>query len=82
MGARVLIAQLRRSYGYETVRQRGSHIRIRTVQNGEHSVSVPNHNPIRTGTLAGILADVAEHFGVDEDAVLEAISGRSKRSGR
>ena len=73
LSARELIGALGRVYGYEIVRQRGSHIRIRTEQKGRHSVTVPNHNPVQTGTLAGILTDVAEHFGVDEDEVLSRI---------
>jgi predicted RNA binding protein YcfA (HicA-like mRNA interferase family) len=50
-----------RSLGYEMDRQRGSHIRITTQQGGEHHEVVPNHNPIRPGTLSSILKSVATH---------------------
>ena len=41
-----LQASLRR-LGYETVRQRGSHVRITTQVNGEHHEVIPLHTPIR-----------------------------------
>lgn len=75
VGALKLIKLLGREFGYQLVRQRGSHLRLRTDQGGRHSITVPNHDPVRTGTLAGILADVAEHFGVDEKEVLSRIRG-------
>ena len=40
-------------------RETGSHLRLTTQQGGEHLV--PDHATLRIGTLAGILADVAEH---------------------
>ena len=36
-----------RGLGYETVRQRGSHVRITTQINGEHHEVIPLHTPIR-----------------------------------
>jgi hypothetical protein len=38
--------------------------------NGEHHVTVPRHNPLKLGTLAGIFGDVAEHFSLDRDEVI------------
>lgn len=38
-----LIAALRR-LGYEPTRQRGSHVRLTTDQNGRHDVTVPRSN--------------------------------------
>ena len=40
--------------GYEVVRQNGSHIMITTLQQGEHHLAIPNHNPLKVGTLNGI----------------------------
>jgi len=56
-----------RQVGYETIRQTGSHIRVMTNQRGQHQVTVPNHNPIKVGTLSGILGDVAAHFEISRD---------------
>ena len=50
-----------RALGYERVRQDGSHIRLTTEQNGQHHVTVPNHDPVKLGTLTGILKAVAAH---------------------
>jgi predicted RNA binding protein YcfA (HicA-like mRNA interferase family) len=50
-----------RGLGYERVRQDGSHIRLTTEENGQHHVTVPNHDPVKLGTLTGILKAVAAH---------------------
>lgn len=47
--------------GYERVRQDGSHVRLTTVRGGQHHVTVPNHSPIKLGTLRGVLKAVATH---------------------
>lgn len=55
-------------YGYEVTRQKGSHIRlVRHSDNGTHYVTVPNHNPIKLGTLSSIIADVAENLGISKE---------------
>ena len=65
------LARALRSLGYEITRQNGSHMRLTTQQGGEHHITIPNHSPLRIGTLAGILADVAGHFGVSRDELLD-----------
>ncbi|MEA3208790.1 MAG: hypothetical protein QOE70_1847 [Chthoniobacter sp.] len=52
LGASDLIRALR-VLGYERVRQDGSHIRLTTIVGGTHHVTVPNHRPLKTGTLLG-----------------------------
>jgi predicted RNA binding protein YcfA (HicA-like mRNA interferase family) len=49
-------------YGYEISRQSGSHIRLSTTKNGEHHITIPNHSPLKIGTLSSIIADIATHF--------------------
>lgn len=61
-----LIKSLKRM-GYQTTRQTGSHIRLTTNENGSHHVTIPLHSPLRVGTLASILDDVARHFGISRD---------------
>ena len=61
-----LIKSLKR-LGYQTTRQTGSHIRLTTNENGSHHVTIPLHSPLRVGTLASILDDVARHFGLSRD---------------
>lgn len=58
------------SLGYAVVRQKGSHIRMTTQRNGEHHITVPNHDPLKLGTLAGILKDVGDHLGISRDDLL------------
>jgi len=45
--------------GYVVIRQKGSHVRLRHPGPPEHCVTVPLHNPLKIGTLHGILSDVA-----------------------
>ena len=69
------LAQLLEAFEYAVTRQKGSHLRLTTHEGGEHHVTVPNHDSLRTGTLNGILKDVAEHAGVARDAVVEKLFG-------
>ena len=59
--------------GYRVTRQTGSHIRLTTERGGEHHVTIPAHSPLRVGTLASILADVAQHSGMEREALLETL---------
>jgi predicted RNA binding protein YcfA (HicA-like mRNA interferase family) len=35
--------------GYETTRQTSSHIRLTTQRNGEHHITIPDHDPCGSG---------------------------------
>jgi predicted RNA binding protein YcfA (HicA-like mRNA interferase family) len=59
--------------GYEVSRQTGSHMRLTTVQNGEHHVTIPQHSPLRIGTLNAILKEVAAHFDLTREDLLKKI---------
>ena len=63
-----------RACGYRVSRQSGSHIRLSTSENGAHHVTIPNHNPIRIGTLAAILDDIANHLNLSRGELLSKIS--------
>lgn len=70
ISAAELIRALRK-LGYETVRQDGSHIRLTTVQGGTHHVTIPNHRPLKTGTLlGGVLKPVAAHHHLSVEELL------------
>ena len=46
-------------YGYILVRQGGSHIRMsKTIIDKKHSVTIPNHNPMKIGTFQKIAKEV------------------------
>ena len=64
------LAQALRKLGYVATRQTGSHLRLTTPEHGEHHVTIPRHDPIKIGTLAGILQDVAAHFDVSREQLL------------
>lgn len=63
LSAQDLIKALR-PLGYEPTRQSGSHIRLTTREKGEHHITIPNHDPLRLGTLNALLNDVATHHGI------------------
>lgn len=47
------LAQALQTFGYRVSRQTGSHVRLTTVERGEHHVTIPRHRSLRVGTLAG-----------------------------
>jgi predicted RNA binding protein YcfA (HicA-like mRNA interferase family) len=55
------LAKALRKLGYAITRQSGSHLRITTQEGGEHHEVIPNHSPIKIGTLKSILRNVATH---------------------
>jgi len=59
--------------GYEVTRQNGSHIRLTTQQNGQHHITVPQHDPLKVGTFSAILNDVAKHFLISRDELLQQL---------
>ena len=72
-----LATLLRRKYGYNFVRQRGSHMRlVSTIMGYEHYVSVPQHNPVRVGTLDEILKQVSEYLGITQGELMQELFGR------
>lgn len=67
------LVQALAALGYTVIRQTGSHIRATTQENGEHHITIPNHSPIKPGTLNAILKDVANHFEIDRDELLKRL---------
>ena len=62
--------------GYRVTRQTGSHLRLTTLEGGEHHITIPRHAALRVGTLAGILGDVAQHFALTREDLIERLFGR------
>lgn len=60
-------------FGYRLVRQRGSHMTVRTAEHGGHTVWIPDSSPVAIGTLRNILGQVAAHFGLGVDELLEKL---------
>jgi predicted RNA binding protein YcfA (HicA-like mRNA interferase family) len=55
------------------VRQTGSHIRLTCTGPPEHHITIPAHSPLKLGTFAAILAEVASHHGLTRDQLLERL---------
>lgn len=69
------LVKLLRNYGYEISRQTGSHIRLTTQKKGEHHITIPNHSPLKIGTLSAILSEVAEHLSMSKDVLMNELFG-------
>ena len=71
----VALARALETVGYRVTRQTGSHMRLTTSERGEHHVTIPAHDALRIGTLAGILGDVASHLNVTRDELAKRLFG-------
>ena len=68
------LARALRVLGYERVRQDGSHLRLTTEINGTHHITVPNHKPLKTGTLlGGVLKPVAAHHKLTVEELMRKL---------
>lgn len=68
-----LISVLCRDWGYRQLHQVGSHVILQTETPGHQRLSVPNHNPLRVGTLNAIVRTVAAHKGVERQTLLDSL---------
>ena len=59
--------------GYEVSRQTGSHLRLTTHQNGEHHITIPQHDPLKVGTFSAVLNEVAKHFLISRDDLIKRL---------
>jgi len=73
LSGRELVAALCRRWGYVKVHQVGSHVILQTQEPTPHRIAVPAHKSLRVGTLNGILRAVANHKGVDRQAILDSL---------
>jgi predicted RNA binding protein YcfA (HicA-like mRNA interferase family) len=61
--------------GYVATRQTGSHVRLSCDAPAQHHITVPQHDPLRIGTLASILAAVADAHALSRDELLQVLFG-------
>ncbi len=59
--------------GYVVTRQKGSHIRLIHDGYPAHSITVPHHDPLKTGTLHGILSEVAQAQSISIQSIVELL---------
>jgi predicted RNA binding protein YcfA (HicA-like mRNA interferase family) len=70
------LAKLLRRYGYQEIRQSGSHIRVRSTSKGpKHQVTIPAHTPMKVGTLSGILLEVATYLEITKETLARELFG-------
>ena len=61
-------------YGYEIIRQSGSHIRISiSNKDGIHNTTIPNHDSLRLGTLMSIINEVSDYLGIDKQEIISKL---------
>jgi predicted RNA binding protein YcfA (HicA-like mRNA interferase family) len=73
VSGRALI-KLLHSLGYETVRQKGSHVRLRKITAvGQHNLTVPDHKILAKGTLNDILTLVSLWNAIPKEELLERL---------
>jgi predicted RNA binding protein YcfA (HicA-like mRNA interferase family) len=70
LNGRELVRVLCSRWGYRQVNQEGRHIILQTDTPRSHRLSVPDHKPLRTGTLNAILRAVAAAKGVAREDIL------------
>ena len=73
LSGRELVKCLCRDWAYTLVHQEGSHIILQTEQPAHQRIPVPDHSPLRIGTLNAILRLVAVHKCVTKDEILESL---------
>lgn len=74
LGGRELVAALCRHWGYRLVHQAGSHIILQTDTPGHQRIPVPDHSPLRLGTLNAILRLVANHKGIAKSTIIDTLT--------
>jgi predicted RNA binding protein YcfA (HicA-like mRNA interferase family) len=68
-----LVKHLCRRWEYKQIHQVGSHIILQTQQPTPHRIAVPAHDPLRIGTLNGIVSSIAVHKNVPKEDILKEI---------
>jgi len=70
LDGRTLVRVLCRDWDFRLVHQSGSHIILQTETPSHQRIPVPDHTPLRIGTLNNILRLVASHKGVNREELL------------
>ena len=55
--------------GFYVVRQTGSHIRLESSGH-DFSITIPNHDPLKIGTLNAILLEISGYLGKTKSQLL------------
>lgn len=55
------------------VHQVGSHVVLETSEPAHQRIAIPQHDPVRLGTLISILRTVAQHKGVTRHSIIRTL---------
>ncbi|MDJ0764004.1 MAG: type II toxin-antitoxin system HicA family toxin [Myxococcota bacterium] len=72
LSAREIIRVLR-PLGYRVTRQVGSHMRLTTEERGQHHITIPSHRQLTIGKINAMLWDVARHFGISREELMDRL---------
>jgi predicted RNA binding protein YcfA (HicA-like mRNA interferase family) len=72
LSAQKLIKLLGRFEYFET-RQSGSHIRLTRKDTKENHITIPNHNPIKIGTLNNILNELSIQLNIPKKELTDKL---------
>ena len=68
------LVKLLKKYKYEVTRETASHIRlISNFKEREHKITIPDHNPIKIGTLNNILNDLTDYLKINKKILIEEL---------
>jgi predicted RNA binding protein YcfA (HicA-like mRNA interferase family) len=69
------LVKLLSKFGYTQTRQVGSHIRLTlTKENKSFHITIPNHNPIKIGTLNSILKDISLQLEISKQELIKNLN--------
>jgi predicted RNA binding protein YcfA (HicA-like mRNA interferase family) len=60
-------------FGYKITKQTGSHVKITTIQKGEHHCTIPLHNPLKVGTLNAVMKDISKHIEIPKSELIKEL---------
>ena len=55
------------------IHQKGSYVRLRHKGPPVHTITVPLHNPLKTGTLQGILSEIAQMRSITIESIIDLL---------
>ena len=71
------MAKLIKIYGYNIVKEKGSHIRLLSnIKDSEHKITIPDHKQIKIGTLNNILNDIGSYLKMSKEQLIHELFKR------
>jgi len=68
------LAKLLHIYKYKIEREKGSHIRlVSTHKQSKYKITIPDHQPIKIGTLNNILNDISSYLEISKQELINEL---------